>query len=291
MALFDHIFVFFQQLHLTQNNINFTHHYAFRGLKTLHTLDMSNNRLTSAPYLAEAKFTLRMLDLEWNSIKHIEDSYFNSFISIMHIHIGNNELIQLPNLQNIAKTIIVFSVDGNRLSDANFMYGNSYPKLKNLNLQFNQIRVFCPPPGNIAPRLHSIYLQSNKLSSLRFPYDSQRQALDVMLENNPLHCDGSLGWTQQCQIQDRHSYIMECMGWLSLWGMVCHSPLEVQGLTPKDASNRTRKCSTKGTLIRLDLNAFIKQLCLLYWVWHPAVIHRWYMYMHYICFYPLIVVI
>ena len=77
--------LFFQQLYLTQNNINFTHHYAFRGLKTLHTSDMSNNQLISAPYLAEAKFTLRVLDLEWNSIKHIEDSNFKSFISIMEI--------------------------------------------------------------------------------------------------------------------------------------------------------------------------------------------------------------
>ena len=238
----DHISVFFQQLYLSGNSINFTHHYAFRGLKTLHKLDMSNNQLTSAPSLSEAKFNLRVLDLGRNFIRHIEESYFTSFRSITHIGIGFNELIQLPNLQNIAKTIVVLIVNGNRISDANFMYGNRFPKLENLNLQFNQIRVFCPPPGNNAPRLHSIYLQSNKLSSLHFPYDSQQQPIDVMLEKNPWHCDGSLDWTQQCQIQDRHGYIMKCMGWLLLWGMVCESPLEVQGLTPKEASNKSRKC-------------------------------------------------
>ena len=203
---------------------------------------MSNNQLTSAPSLADAQFNLRVLKLTWNSIKHIRESYFKSFISIIYIDIGNNELIQLPNLQNIAKTIVAFRVDRIRLSNANFIYGNRFPKLENLNLQSNQIRVFCPTPGNIAPRLHSLYLQSNKLSSLHFSYDSQRQAIDAMLENNPLHCDGSLGWTQQCQIQDRHGYIMECMGRLSLWGMVCESPLEMQGLTPKEATNRSRKC-------------------------------------------------
>ena len=234
---------FFQQLYLTQNSINFTHHYAFRGLKSLYKLDMSNNQLTSAPSLAEAQFSLRVLDLGRNSIKHIEDSYFNSFRSITHIHISFNKLIHLPNLQNIAKTIVAFRVQGNRISNANFLYGNRFPKLENLNLQINQIRIFCPPPGNNAPRLHSIYLQSNKLSSLHFPFDPQRQPIDVMLENNPWHCDGSLGWTQQCQLQYRHGYIMECMGWLSLWGMVCESPLEMKGLTPKHASNRNRKCS------------------------------------------------
>ena len=233
---------FFQQLFLTQNRINFTHHYAFRGLKSLYKLDMSNNQLTSAPSLAEAQFNLRVLDLGRNYIKHIEDSYFNSFRSITHIHISFNELIHVPNLQNIAKTILAFRVQGNRISNANFIYGNRFPKLENLNLQINQIRIFCPPPGNNAPRLHSIYLQSNKLSSLHFPYDPQRQPIDVMLENNPWHCDGSWGWTQQCQLQYRHGYIMECMGKLSLWGMVCESPLEMKGLTPKHASNISRKC-------------------------------------------------
>ena len=139
-------FCLFQQLYLAQNNINFTHQYAFRGLKTLHTLDMTHNQLTSAPSLADAKFNLRVLKLTWNSIKHIRESYFKSFISITDIDIGNNELIQLPNLQNIAKTIVAFRVDGNRLSNANFIYGNRFPKLENLNLQSNQIRVFCPPP-------------------------------------------------------------------------------------------------------------------------------------------------
>ena len=174
-CLWPYIFVFFQQLYLPRNNINYTHHYAFRGLKTLYKLDMSNNQLTSAPSLAEGKFTLRVLELGRNSIKHIEDSYFNSFGSITHIDISQNELIQFPNLRNIANTVVVLRLDGNRLSNANFMYGNRFPKLENLNLQFNQITVFCPPPGNIAPRLHSIYLQSNRLSSIHFPYDLQRK--------------------------------------------------------------------------------------------------------------------
>ena len=237
-----YLFYFCQQLYLTRNSINYTHYYAFRGLKTLYKLDMSDNQLTSAPSLGEAKFTLRELDLGRNSIKHIEDSYFNSFRSITHIGISHNELIQFPDLRNIAKTVVVLRLDGNRLSNANFMYGNRFPKFENLNLQSNHIRIFCPPPGNNAPRLHSIYLRSNKLSSIHFPYESQRQAIEVLLENNPLHCDGSLGWTQQCQTQDRHGYIIKCMRRLFLWGMVCESPLEMKGLTPKEASNKSRKC-------------------------------------------------
>ena len=244
----DHIYVvvFFQKLYLINNNINYTHRYAFRGLKTLYKLDMSNNQLTGAPFLADARFTLRVLDLGRNSIKHIEDSYFNSFKSIAHIAIDHNELTQFPNLRNIAKTIVVLRVNGNRLSNANFMYGNRFPKLENLYMESNQIRVFCPPPGNFVPRLYSIFLQSNNLSSLHFPpYDSQRQAINVRLENNPWHCDGSLGWIQRCQILDERAYlfeIMDCMGCLFLWGMVCESPFEMQGLSPKEASKRSRKC-------------------------------------------------
>ena len=223
-----------QKLILSRNNIEFIHRFAFKGLNTLNKLDISDNRLTRAPSLTGLRFTLRELILTWNYIKHIENSYFDLCINIKHIYISYNKLTQFPILKNVAKTIVVFKVSGNNISNANFIYGNSFPKLLILGLESNQIEMFCPPPGNFAPILHSIYLQRNKLSRIYFPYESHRPWVNVFLANNPWHCNGSLGWIQQCEFQDV-SNIMVCMGWLSLRGMLCESPPESQGLTLKEA--------------------------------------------------------
>ena len=236
----DHFF--FQELYLWGNNIDFIHPFAFKGLKILYKLDISNNELTSVPPLEDVKSTLRELYLSVNYIKHIKDSYFDLCVNIKIIDLGFNKLIQFPNIQNIAKTITIFEIEVNNISNANFIYGNYFPKLESLKLSTNQIREFCPPPRKFAPRLHTIYLQSNKLSGIHFPYESHGRQMDVLLHYNPWHCDGFLGWTQQCEMEDEVYDIMACMGWLILHGMVCDSPLEARGLTPKETGNRSAKC-------------------------------------------------
>ena len=235
---------FFQELYLRGNNIDFIHPFAFKGLKILYILDISNNELTSVPPLEDVKSTLRDLHLSMNYIKHIKDSYFDQCVNIKLIELGFNQLTQFPNIQNIAKTIAFFVVGDNNISDANFIHGNYFPRLESLNLAFNQIREFCPPPRKFAPRLHTIYLQSNKLSGIHFPYEPhrERRQVHVLLNNNPWHCDGFLGWTQQCEMEDGVYNIMACREWLILHDMVCASPLEAQGLTPKEAGNTSGKC-------------------------------------------------
>ena len=232
----------FQNLFLFHNKIDFIHRFALNGMKALYMLDISKNRLTTAPSLAEVGSTLRDLDLSWNYIKHITDSYFDLCKNIANINIANNEITQFPHMQNIAKTIASFKVGGNKISNANFVYGNTFPKLSGLNLEHNQIDAFCPPPRRFAPRLHFLILNSNKLSTIYFPTESLRRELEVFLMDNPWHCNGSLGWTQYCEVLKDAKNVMVCMRWLYLRDMVCESPLEAQGLTPKEAANRSGEC-------------------------------------------------
>ena len=233
---------FFQDLSLPDNKIDSIHRFAFKGLKTLRVLDLSWNQLTSAPSLAEVESTLQKLNLKRNYIKHIKDSYFDFCMNIEYIDIGFNELKAFPSMQNIAKSIVIFGVEGNNISEANFVYGNSFTKLKNLMLGSNPIRRFCPPPGKFAPRLRALFLVSCDLSMIHFPNESHRQEVQVHLENNPWHCNGSLGWTQQCQLRDEMNNVIVCMEWLFLRDMVCESPKEARGLTPKEAGNWSRMC-------------------------------------------------
>ena len=237
-------FVLLQDLYLASNNIDLIDHFAFRGLKSLTTLDISNNRLTRAPSLAEVKSTLQKLNLKWNYIKHIEDSYFDFCRNLAQIYMGFNELNQFPNVQNIAKTIHIFSVVSNNISHANFIYRKSFPKLAHLDLESNQIGSYCPPPRQFTPQLRFINLQSNKLSRIHFKNESREWEVHVFLANNPWHCNGALGWTRRCEISPNipNVIIMKCMGWLFLKDMVCESPLEYQGLTPMEAGNRSGNC-------------------------------------------------
>ena len=151
----------------------------------MHKSDISNNRLTSAPSLWEVKATLEQLQLGYNYIKYINDTYFDFCINIKYIHINFNKLTQFPSLQNIAKTIAVFEVAGNNMSNASFIYGNSFPKPLLLNLEYNQIREFCPPPGIFAPILHTMLLPGTKLSKIHFPLESHRRGMEVFLNTTP----------------------------------------------------------------------------------------------------------
>ena len=230
----DFFIFYLQELYLRENKIDFIHPLAFKGLKTLYRLDISNNRLTSAPSLRDVKGTLRELNFEYNYIKYVKDTYFDFCMNIKCIRISFNKLTQFPSLQTIVKTIVVFEVAGNSISNANFIYGNRFPKLQILNLEYNQIGEFCPPPRIFVPKLHTILLPGNKLSKIHFPLESYGREMKIYLKNNPWHCNGSLGWTQQCEMEEG-TRIMVCMDWFFLRGMVCDSPVETQGLTPKEA--------------------------------------------------------
>ena len=208
---------------------------AFNGLTKLQNLDISHNQLTIAPLLLHVKNTLQTLDLSWNRITHIGDTYFNLCWKINNVFLDNNQLIEIPNVKNVAQTIAFLSLGFNNISDVKSINGISFPVLKSSHLASNQIRSFCLPPVKFAPRLRDVVLQSNYLSIIDFSHanDSRSPQVEVFLAHNPWHCNDSLYWTQQCT--HREPNFLNCMGWLMVDRMVCSSPPEAQGLTPKEA--------------------------------------------------------
>ena len=209
---------------------------ALHGLNTLEKLDISQNKLHRAPFISSVKNTILNLDLSRNEITHISDTYFHSFKKIRNIFLDHNQLIQFPNLEYISKSIIVVSLGSNNISNVIPMYGIRFPRLETLLLENNQIRNFCFPPVNVAPRLHVVGLQSNSLQRIDFSdtQSSRKQVVYVFLGHNPWHCNGSLGWTQQCTPETGMNAML-CLEWIRLQGMICASPPGTQGLTPKEA--------------------------------------------------------
>ena len=212
------------------------HDIALNGLSRLKILDISRNKLIKAPSLSLVTNTLEVLNLSWNKIRHINNMYFNWCRKMKSVHLDSNQLINIPNIQSISKTVTLLSLGGNRITTAMPMYGIYFPRLNHLQLSSNLITSFCFLPAHSAPVLREVFLHSNNLSRISFSdtYSLIKREVLITLGDNPWHCDGSLGWTQQCTPVTLHEVL--CMGWLKMKGMmICASPQNVTGLFPYKA--------------------------------------------------------
>ena len=197
---------------------------------------MSHNQLNKAPSISSVKNTILQLDLSWNKLSHISDTYFHFCEEIRMIFLDGNQLVQIPKIEYIAKTIEFLLLNSNKISKIIPIYGIRFPRLHTLYLAKNKIRSFCFPPDNFAPKVEMANLKSNYLQVIYFSdaHSPTNHEVNTYLNDNPWHCNGSLGWTQQC-IQETHLNTMTCWEWLTVQGMICASPPGAQGLTPKEA--------------------------------------------------------
>ena len=188
------------------------------------------------PPISSVKNTILQLDISWNEISHISDTYFHSCKKIRNIFIHHNQLLEIPNLEYVSRSIHFLSLAANNNSNVIPIYGIRFPKLQTLSLGMNQIKSFCFPPANFAPSVDMVDLHSNYIQIIYFSlaHGPRKHKVYINLEQNPWHCNSSLGWTQQCS-QDAHRNVMTCFKWLSVAGMICVSPPGAQGLIPKEA--------------------------------------------------------
>ena len=226
-------FDLFQHLTLYSNAIYKIDQQAFTGLHALRILDISHNLLVSTPSIIDVKDTLEILDLSWNNLIIISETYFDSCSYMESIIIAGNQLSVMPNIKGASTTLKKIVLAYNNISDATPLYNIRLPNLRTLDLHSNQIENFCFP--SMIPYLDVVSLSSNRLSYLHFSQlnVTWSQKVYVFLENNPWHCNGSLGWTKNC-IARTNDYML-CMGWFLTKPIMCTSPRDVQGLTATEA--------------------------------------------------------
>ena len=226
-------FSILQHLELSYNAIYEIDQEAFKGLYVLQSLEISHNLLINAPSISYVKNTLQLLDLSWNNIISISKTYFDSCNHIDSILIARNQLSAIPNIKEVSKTLQYLDLADNNISDTKPLNDIHLPKLKRLALSENQITRFCFP--SLTTYLSEVTLSSNRLSVIYFSQlNATRFAtVDVSMENNPWHCNGSLGWTKYC-IPQQQAYML-CMGWLWVDEIICTSPDDIKGLTPREA--------------------------------------------------------
>ena len=251
-----------QDLDMSSNEIFQIDPFAFNGLYALQYLDISYNELTSAPSISGVKTTLIAIDLAGNKIKYISDAYFDSCKTIRNIELRYNRLSAIPNVGNVSSTLHSLSLAGNYISDVKSIYGIYFPVLRTLSLDSNKISKFSLPPPNFVPNLRWLSLWSNNLSRIYIPLSNteRRGQLQIELDDNPWNCNGPLGWTHKCKPAINPTDMI-CMEWLLLNGMICTSPKQVQGRTPKDAGKNTllHRINTESVTIFRDLS-FINEI-------------------------------
>ena len=159
---------------------------AFNGLNTLENLDISHNRLNRAPSISSVKNTILLLDLSWNEIYHISDSYFHFCKKINIFFLAHNHLIVIPNLKYISNSITFLNLAINNISNVTPMYNIRFPRLQTLLLEANQTRSFCFPPVHFVPRMNYVDLQSNELERIcpSHANSPRRREVEISLENN-----------------------------------------------------------------------------------------------------------
>ena len=200
---------------------------AFCGLRSLESLDLSNNELTTAPELLPVKSTLRYLKLGNNKIQHFPSDYFDGFDVLEKVGIENNGLHSTPNMGYVGQSLKDLGISYNKLKtlDDRMTGGLNMTVLEELRARKNEIQHINVAILAQMPKLNLLDLSLNQLHHLADPspflhlYHRWIMALDLDL--NPLTCDKALSWLLVLTEQEIIDYVGD--------QVKCHQPPCLQG--------------------------------------------------------------
>ncbi len=207
---------------------------AFTGLNALRTLSLSNNKLTQIKsglfsglikleglYISSNELTriepgmvsgitsLEDLKLNDNNINHIEPGSFSGLVTLWLLEIKDNQLIYIASgLLSGLVTLLRLNLSGNELSHIEYGVFTGLPSLRDIYLNANKISHIESGAFSQLPAFKYLFLQFNDLTTISWTMFTSGNIninhpteLYLYIRNNPFHCNTSMCWIQQGQLE------------------------------------------------------------------------------------------
>lgn len=153
-----------RELHLYNNHLRSLSSHLLRGVPHLHTLDLTENKLSELPMDVFSHAPLSSLVLKNNQIEKVEAKWFPNNSNLTWLDMSGNLLTsipasflqKLPQLENL-------DVSNNRLDR---IQSNVLTKLERLNLQDNKLASLDAATFQSTSNIIYLFLSRNQLSKL-----------------------------------------------------------------------------------------------------------------------------
>ena len=137
---------------------------AFRGLTSLHKLNMRRCEISEMPPLNPVKRTLISVRLSHNRIKSIPGEYFIGFLKLSTLDLSFNLLQSISQLHPLSDTLEQLYLDSNKLEDfPSNVHNITYTVLVILHLPQNYLSAFRKTMLKSFPSLRTLHLSITRM--------------------------------------------------------------------------------------------------------------------------------
>lgn len=177
-----------RELHLYNNHLRSLSSHLLRGVPHLHTLDLTENKLSELPPDVFSHAPLSSLVLKNNQIEKVDANWFPNDSNLTWLDLSENLLTRIPAslLQKLSR-LENLDVSNNRVDVIPSNVFSPLTNLERLNLQDNRLASLEAATFQSTSKLIYLFLSRNKLSKL--PHDlfqSLTQLKVLSLEDNQL---------------------------------------------------------------------------------------------------------
>lgn len=156
-----------RELHLYSNHLRSLSSHLLRGVLQLHTLDLTENKLSELPADVFSYAPLFSLVLKANRLEKVDANWFPNNSNLTWLDLSGNLLARIPtSLTQKLPHLENLDVSNNRVERIQSNVFSPLAKLERLNLQDNKLASLDAATFRTTSKVIYVFLSRNKLSKL-----------------------------------------------------------------------------------------------------------------------------